>query len=87
VVDALCLSLLDAVLTARACREIRDPSIADLIARELLDFPRHLVSLSTWLRTPRVARALDVPAAATLVPESAYAAARAFVAAGRELYR
>lgn len=86
-VDALAVSLLGAVLEARARREIRDTSIADLIARELLDFPRHLCSLGVWLKAGRVARALADPRLPSLVTPAALEAASAFVAAGRELYR
>src|SRR4029077_2548641 len=56
VIDALCVSFLDAVLTARAQGDIPDPTIVDLIARELLDFPRHLCSLASSLSIDRVAR-------------------------------
>jgi enoyl-CoA hydratase/carnithine racemase len=88
IIDALCVSLLDAVLTARARCEVRDTSILDLIARELLDFPRHLCSLCTWLKTARVARAVDGdPRIRSLVTETALDAARAFAVEGRELYR
>jgi len=83
--DALALSLLDAVLAAR--RDGVETVVVDLVARELLDFPRHLTSLGRWLRTERVARALANDAARALVPGSACASAERFVAAGRELYR
>jgi len=86
VVDALCVSLLDAVLHVRTRREVRDPTIVDLIARELFDFPRHLCSLSTWLKTALVTRAVEQDLGG-LVTDEALAAAHAFVAAGRELYR
>ncbi len=87
VIDALCVSFLDAVLGARARGDIRDPTIADLIARELLDFPRHLCSLTSWLTVARVARSLEQDGAIRLLPHGAVVAARRFVAAGRELYR
>ncbi len=87
VLDALCMAFLDAVLTARADGAVRHLPIVDLIAREVLDFPRHLVSLCGWLKTARVASALDDEAACRLVAPDAVAAARAFVATGRELYR
>lgn len=86
-IDALCLSFLAAVQAAREEREIRDPSISDLIARELIDFPRHHGSLGVWLKKSRVARALDRAAARDLVSEATVEAAAAFVAAGREIYR
>lgn len=87
-VDALCISLLAVVLEARVNREVRDPSILDLIARELLDFPRHLSSLCSWLKTARVAEALAAGSAVgELAGETAYATAQRFVDAGRELYR
>lgn len=86
--DALCLSMLDTILSLRARREVRDLTIADLIARELLDFPRHLCSLCSWLKRDRVARAIDGGAPIrSLVSEHAFATARAFAAEGRELYR
>jgi len=88
IVDALCIALLDAVLTARVRCEVRDTTIIDLIARELLDFPRHLCSLGTWLKTARVAQAVEAnPRTRRLVTETALNAARAFVGDGRELYR
>jgi hypothetical protein len=86
--DALCISLLDAVLILRAQREVRDLTIADLIARELLDFPRHLCSLCSWLKRDRVGQALDAGASVrSLVSRSAFETARAFAAQGRNLYR
>jgi hypothetical protein len=87
VLDAVCVSLLDAVLTARAEREVSDTTIVDLIARELLDFPRHLCSLASWLKTTRVATAIGHGPVRALVPDAALASARAFVAGGREFYR
>jgi enoyl-CoA hydratase/carnithine racemase len=84
---AVCLSLLEASLTARAEGEVRDPSIVDLIARELLDFPRHLTSLCTWLKKARVAGAAQDARARSLVTDAALEAARRFVADGREFYR
>jgi hypothetical protein len=86
-VDGLGLSLAGAVVAARERREVRDPTITDLIARELLDFPRHLCSLGTWLRIERVAAALANPAARRLATHAAVEAATAFARAGRELYR
>jgi enoyl-CoA hydratase/carnithine racemase len=86
--DALCVSLAGAALRVRDRGEARDPSIIDLIARELLDFPRHASSLCTWLTRARVGRAAaDAAAIAALVPPAALEAARAFAAGGRELYR
>jgi hypothetical protein len=79
--------LTGAVLDARARREVRDATITDLIARELLDFPRHLCSLATWLQTDRVAGALANRAARSLVAEVAVESAAAFAAGRRELYR
>ena len=86
IVDALCIALLDALLSARTRREIPDTAIGDVIARELLDFPRHLCSLASWLKIARVKAALDGDPGA-LVTEAALESARAFVARGRELYR
>jgi enoyl-CoA hydratase/carnithine racemase len=86
-VDAVCLSLLEAALVARAQGEVRDPSIVDLIARELLDFPRHLTSLCTWLKKARVASAVEDARAGSLVTDAALEAACRFVAEGREFYR
>ena len=87
IVDGLCLSLLDAVLATQSAGAVRDASIIDLIARELLDFPRHLCSLATWLKKARVRDALDRVDARALVPAAAAAAAQQFVASGREFYR
>jgi hypothetical protein len=88
VLDALCVSMLDAILTLRAHGEVRDLTIADLIARELLDFPRHLCSLCSWLKRDRVAQALDGGSAVRpIVSEHAFETARAFAVEGRELYR
>lgn len=88
VIDALCISLLEAILAIRAQREVRDLTIADLIARELLDFPRHLCSLCSWLKRERVAQAIgNERALRTMVSEQALETARAFVAEGREFYR
>jgi enoyl-CoA hydratase/carnithine racemase len=87
-IDALCISLLEAVLAVRAAREVRDMAVVDLIARELLDFPRHLCSLCAWLKTDRVARAIaGSPRVGSLVSDAALAAARTFVVEGREFYR
>ncbi len=86
--DALAVSLLEAVLGARAAGEVRDAATVDLIARELLDFPRHLCSLCAWLKRDLVARALEGdPRLPLLVSDTALAAGRAFAAGGREFYR
>jgi hypothetical protein len=86
--DALCISMLDVILTLRAQREVRDLTITDLIARELLDFPRHLCSLCSWLKRARVAQAVDGGAAVrSIVSEGAFETARAFAVEGREFYR
>jgi len=88
VLDALAVSLLHAVLAVRASGQAREPSIIDLIARELLDFPLPLRSLCAWLRRARIAAALDHGAAlAAFVPDAALETARLFVAEGREFYR
>jgi hypothetical protein len=88
VIDALCISMLDAILTLRAQKEVRDLTIADLIARELLDFPRHLCSLCSWLKRERVAQAIaNEEALRAMVPEQALGTARAFAAEGRQFYR
>jgi hypothetical protein len=88
IIDALCISLVEAVVEARERGEVRDLPTLDLIARELLDFPRHACSMCTWMKRERVARALEGGARVrSLVTDSALARARAFVDAGRELYR
>ncbi len=88
IADALCMSLLEAVLIARERGEVRDLPTADLIARELLDFPRHLCSMCSWLKRKRVAQALKRdPGVESLVTAPALERARDFVANGREFYR
>jgi len=85
---ALCITLTEAAHDARATRTVRDPSVIDLVARELLDFPRHLTSLCVWLKRSRVADAVAHGAhVEPLVPAHAFAIARAFAAEGREFYR
>jgi enoyl-CoA hydratase/carnithine racemase len=87
-VDALAVSLLHTVLAVRAAGQLRDPSVVDLIARELLDFPLTLRSLCSWLQRNRVASALErEPALVELAPHAALETARLFVAEGREFYR
>lgn len=86
--EALCLSMLEVMLEARATRTVRDASIVDLIARELLDFPRHHCSLGAWLKIARVRQALDAGAAVSrLVGDDTIQAGREMVAAGKEIYR
>jgi len=88
VLDALCVSLLHAVQCVRHRGEVGDIPTIDLIARELLDFPRHLCSLASWLKIRRVAAALaNETALRPLVTEQALGAAEEFVRAGREFYR
>ncbi len=87
IINALCLSLLAATLSTREERAVRDPSIIDVIARELLDFPRHLCSLCTWLKRARVGVALQDHRALELVDGATLEMARAFLAEGREFYR
>lgn len=88
VLDALCIALLDAVLSAREGGEVGDLPTADVIARELLDFPRHLCSLCSWLKRERVARAVERDdRVRPLVSAAAYVGACSFVAGRRELYR
>jgi enoyl-CoA hydratase/carnithine racemase len=88
VIDAVCISMLDAILALRARQEVRDLSIADLIARELLDFPRHFCSLCSWLKRHRVAQAVSGGSPVrSIVSERAFETARTFAVEGRELYR
>jgi enoyl-CoA hydratase/carnithine racemase len=87
VLDALCLSLLEAADEARASGAVADATAIDLVARELLDFPRRAVSMCTWLKRERVARALDATRDRAWSTPSALAAATAFAAGGREFYR
>ena len=85
--DGLCISLLEAAHATRAARAVPDPSAIDLVARELLDFPRHQASLCTWLKRDRVARAVARPGVRSLVTAAAFETAAAFAAEGREFYR
>lgn len=88
VLDTLCVSLLAAVVGAKHRGDVGDVPTIDLIARELLDFPRHLCSLGSWLKTQRVAAALaQRPALDHLVAENAWRTAEDFVTAAREIYR
>lgn len=85
---AVCLSLLAAVLELRAEGAVSHPSIIDLVARELIDFPRHCSSLSAWLKTARVAEALRREREIrSLVADAVLATAATFVDTGREFYR
>lgn len=87
-VDVLCLSLLDVVLSLRGGGAVGDAATVDLIARELFDFPLHRTSLCGWLTRARVADAVAaVRRERHPVPESWTRTADAFVVKGRDFYR
>jgi hypothetical protein len=69
----------------RGWLRIRAPSIWSHARSSI--FPRHLVSLCTWLKRDRVARAVAQPGVRSLVPAAACETATAFAAEGREFYR
>ncbi|HYC57903.1 MAG TPA: enoyl-CoA hydratase/isomerase family protein [Candidatus Binatia bacterium] len=85
--DAFALSMVEVCAEVREAREARDQTILDLIARELLDFPRHLCSLGCWLTVDRVRSALANGPACALAGQAAAMRAARFADEGREFYR
>jgi len=85
--DAVCLSLLTCT-PASSKAAFFHPVLADLAARELLDFPLGRGSLCRYLTKPTVARMLTRGSAIeALVSNEALAVAENFVRSGKEFYR
>lgn len=85
--DAVLLSLLDFARTSLAEGIVSHPTVVDVLAREVLDFPLALSSLCRWLDTMRVTALLDrAESHRELHAPSALETARRYVAEGRSFY-
>lgn len=84
--DALTLSWLDVALALRRHEVITHPTIVDVAAREVLDFPLGRGSFCRFLTRARIAEILPRVAHNPLVDERAVGAALGYVEAGRDFY-
>lgn len=84
--DAVLISLLGFATRALADRTLGHPTVVDVLARELIDFPLGYGSLCRYLTRERAARLLTSDAVRALLPDGAMQALDAFVARGRDFY-
>jgi enoyl-CoA hydratase/carnithine racemase len=84
--DAVLISLLGFATRALGERTLGHPTVVDVLARELIDFPLGYGSLCRYLTRERAARLLTSDAVRALLPDGAMQALDAFVARGRDFY-
>lgn len=86
VVPGVALALLGTAERALARGVLRHPAQADLIARDVIDFPLQHTSLCRYLRHARVAELLDVPGLSSVAASADLASARRYLESRREFY-
>lgn len=84
--DAVFISLLGFATRALAERTLGHPTVVDVLARELIDFPLGFGSLCRYLTRERAARLLTSDAVRALLPRGPMLALDAFVSKGRDFY-
>ncbi|MBZ4415052.1 enoyl-CoA hydratase-related protein [Myxococcus sp. RHSTA-1-4] len=84
--DAVLISLLGFATRALADRTLGHPTVVDVLARELIDFPLGYGSLCRYLTRERAARLLTSDAVHALLPGEPMQALDAFVTRGRDFY-
>lgn len=84
--DAVLISLLGFATRALAERTLGHPTVVDVLARELIDFPLGFGSLCRYLTCERAARLLTSEAVQALLPREPLQALDAFIAKGRDFY-
>jgi enoyl-CoA hydratase/carnithine racemase len=86
VADAVLISLLGFVTRALEGRALGHPTVVDVLARELIDFPLGYGSLCRYLTRERAARLLTSNEVRVLLPYGPLKALEAFTATGRDFY-
>ncbi|NMO19073.1 enoyl-CoA hydratase/isomerase family protein [Pyxidicoccus fallax] len=84
--DAVLISLLGFATRALAERTLGHPTVVDVLARELIDFPLGYGSLCRYLTRERAARLLTSDEVRALLPLGPVQALDAFIAKGRDFY-
>ncbi|MCY1016601.1 enoyl-CoA hydratase/isomerase family protein [Pyxidicoccus sp. MSG2] len=84
--DAVFISLLGFVTRALAERTLGHPTVVDVLARELIDFPLGFGSLCRYLTRERASRLLTSDVVRALLPRGPMLALEAFVSTGRDFY-
>ncbi|WP_164007750.1 enoyl-CoA hydratase/isomerase family protein [Pyxidicoccus trucidator] len=84
--DAVLISLLGFASRALAERTLGHPTVVDVLARELIDFPLGFGSLCRYLTRERAARLLTSDAVRALLPREPMEALDVFIARGRDFY-
>jgi enoyl-CoA hydratase/carnithine racemase len=84
--DAVLISLLGFTTRALADRTLGHPTVVDVLARELIDFPLGYGSLCRYLTRERAARLLTSEAVRALLPRAPLLVLEAFVSTGRDFY-
>ena len=84
--DAVLISLLGFATRALAGRTLGHPTVVDVLARELIDFPLGYGSLCRYLTRERAARLLTSDAVRALLPAEPLVTLEAFVSKGRDFY-
>lgn len=93
IVYAVLLSLLAEIRASLSDKTLRHVAVADVVARELLDFPVEHLSLCYHLTTPRVAHMLNYleqssnAFIASSLTNSIWASSQAFVSQSKPFYR
>lgn len=84
--DAVFISLLGFATGVLAERTLGHPTVVDVLARELIDFPLGYGSLCRYLTRERASRLLTSDAVRALLPRESMQALEAFIARGRDFY-
>lgn len=85
--DALLIGLLDWAVSSRRSGRVAHPSVIDLMAREVLDFPLPHTSLCRYLTSARVAQMLERSLEfSPWVEDSALEQARQYAEDGKDFY-
>ena len=85
--DAVFIALLDCAVSNRQGGRVAHPSVVDLLAREVLDFPLAHTSLCRYLTRARVAQMLErCEEFLPWVEDSALEQARQYATAGKDFY-
>jgi len=84
--DAVLISLLGFATHALAERTLGHPTVVDVLARELIDFPLCYGSLCRYFTRERATRLLTSDAVRALLPREPLQALDGFIARGRDFY-
>jgi hypothetical protein len=85
--DAMLIALLDCAVSSRQSGRVAHPSVIDLMAREVLDFPLPHTSLCRYLTSARVAEMLERSVEfSPWLEDAALEQARRYAADGKDFY-